>query len=44
MCAGFTIQAQATGKGPLADLTSHLSNPFGDNIAKNIGEWLLDIT
>jgi hypothetical protein len=35
--AGFILQAQATGQGPLANLSSHLSNPFGDNITKNIG-------
>jgi light-harvesting complex I chlorophyll a/b binding protein 4 len=35
--AGFILQAQATGKGPIAALTSHLSNPFGNNIATNIG-------
>jgi len=35
--AGFILQAQATGKGPIASLTSHLSNPFGDNIGTNIG-------
>lgn len=34
---GFILQAQATGKGPIAALTSHLANPFGDNISKNIG-------
>ncbi|KAL6748163.1 chlorophyll a/b-binding protein domain-containing protein [Haematococcus lacustris] len=36
--AGFVLQAQATGKGPIASLTSHLANPFGDNIVKNIGQ------
>ncbi|KAG2440453.1 hypothetical protein HYH02_010335 [Chlamydomonas schloesseri] len=34
---GFILQAQATGKGPLAALSAHLSNPFGNNILKNIG-------
>uniref|UniRef100_A0A7R9VUJ3 Chlorophyll a-b binding protein, chloroplastic n=1 Tax=Chlamydomonas euryale TaxID=1486919 RepID=A0A7R9VUJ3_9CHLO len=34
---GFTLQAQATGKGPLASLGAHLANPFGDNIGANIG-------
>ena len=33
----FVIQAQATGKGPLACLKDHLSNPFANNITKNIG-------
>lgn len=35
--AGFTLQAQATGKGPLGSLAAHLSNPFGSNWASNIG-------
>jgi light-harvesting complex I chlorophyll a/b binding protein 4 len=34
---GFVIQAQATGKNPIANLTDHLSNPFGNNITANIG-------
>ena len=34
--AGFTLQAQATGKGPLANITDHLDNPFGNNIATNM--------
>jgi len=34
---GFIIQAQATGEGPLANLGSHLSSPFEQNWAHNIG-------
>jgi len=34
---GFVLQAQATGKGPLAALAEHLSNPAGSNWATNIG-------
>lgn len=39
--AGFTLAAQATGKGPLAALSTHLSNPFGNNIATNIGSCVV---
>lgn len=39
--AGFILAAQATGKGPLAALSSHLANPFGDNISANIGSCVV---
>lgn len=39
--AGFIVAAQATGQGPLANLTAHLSNPFGNNITKNIGRCMI---
>jgi light-harvesting complex I chlorophyll a/b binding protein 4 len=34
---GFILQAQATGKGPLACLFDHMSSPFSNNITTNIG-------
>lgn len=34
---GFVLQAQATGKNPITNLTDHLANPFGSNIGANIG-------
>ena len=34
---GFVVQALVTrSNGPIDDLTSHLSNPFGNNIITNI--------
>lgn len=34
---GFAVQALVTrSAGPVEDLTSHLSNPFGNNIITNV--------
>ncbi len=38
---GFVLQAQATGKGPLASLSSHLGNPAGNNWLSNIGSCVV---
>lgn len=34
--AGFAVQALVTRQGPIANLTSHVSDPFGSNIGANI--------
>lgn len=39
--AGFIIQAQALGQGPLACLQDHLADPFGSNITSNLGKCVL---
>jgi light-harvesting complex I chlorophyll a/b binding protein 4 len=41
---GFIIQAQATGKGPIAALSAHLSNPSGNNFGTNIGTCVVPNT
>lgn len=38
---GFTIQAQALGKGPIASLQDHLSSPFGSNLMTNLGKCVI---
>lgn len=35
---------QSSHAGPLADLTDHLSNPFGANWASNIGQCVTPMT
>ena len=35
---GFILQAQSTGKGPLASAAAHISDPFHNNILTNIGQ------
>mmetsp|Transcript_42499 Transcript_42499/g.76220 ORF Transcript_42499/g.76220 Transcript_42499/m.76220 type:complete len:225 (-) Transcript_42499:117-791(-) len=33
---GFSVQALVTRQGPVANLTSHIGDPFGSNIAANV--------
>ena len=42
--AGFVFQAQTTGKGPIASLQAHLSDPFGSNWGTNIGHCVTPST
>lgn len=39
--AGFTIQAQALGQGPVQCWRDHLADPFGNNILSNLGKCVL---
>jgi light-harvesting complex I chlorophyll a/b binding protein 4 len=38
---GFVFAAQTTGKGPLAALSTHLSDPAHNNWTTNIGNCVL---
>ena len=40
-CGFLSNQVQC--KGPLANLSAHLSNPFGNNITKNIGRCMIPL-
>lgn len=37
-CFGFGAQAVITGKGPVQNLTDHLSSPFSENLLSNFGK------
>lgn len=37
-CFGFGAQAVLTGKGPVENLTDHLSSPFSENMLANFGK------
>eukprot|EP00232_Nephroselmis_pyriformis_P003419 CAMPEP_0182913016 /NCGR_PEP_ID=MMETSP0034_2-20130328/37817_1 /TAXON_ID=156128 /ORGANISM="Nephroselmis pyriformis, Strain CCMP717" /LENGTH=265 /DNA_ID=CAMNT_0025049715 /DNA_START=21 /DNA_END=818 /DNA_ORIENTATION=+ len=39
--AGFIIQAQATGEGPVDNLLAHIADPFHNNFATNIGACVI---
>jgi len=42
---GFVVQALVVrSNGPIDDLTTHISNPFGNNILTNIGSLPLNVT